>query len=123
MEDKKVVFIDNEDFYRKLYKRKLEEKGVRFLEADTGTKGWELIKSENPDLVITEVTVQGKGGFKIAKEMNEDEDLVDTPVIILTSLSQESDKEDGRKLNVADYFVKQEVNLSDVMEGIEKTLN
>lgn len=121
MEDKKVLFIDGEDFFRKLYKRKLTEKGAEFLEAQNGDKGWELIEKENPDLVITEVTFQGMDGFKILKKINEEE--LNIPVIFLTNLAQESDKKDAKELGAAGYFVKQECNLSDVMKKIEETLS
>ncbi len=122
MENKKIVFIDSNDFFRKLYKKKLKEKKVKFFEAEEGNKGWELIKKEKPDLVVSEVVMPGWDGFKIAKEMNNDEELSDVPIIILTNLTQDADRKSGEKLGVFGYFIKQQCNLSDVMDKIEEAL-
>ena len=123
MKNKKIVFIDKDDFYRKLYKRKLEEEGVELFVAKTGNEGWDIIQREDPDLVITEVMVQGKGGFKIKKEMNKDDDLSNIPFVVLTDLAQESDKEQAKEMGVDAYFVKQESEVSEVLDKIKSLLN
>lgn len=122
MENKKVLFIDNDHFFRRLYKRKLEEKGVKFLEAEDGNRGWELIINQKPDLIITELIYPGKGGFKIMKDVKENSQLPDIPVIVFTNLAQESDKENAKELGAKAYFVKNKSNLKEVLKKIEEVL-
>lgn len=119
---KKIVFIDNNDFYRRFYKRKLEEK-TDFITADNGKEGFEKIEEEKPDLVITEITLPLKGGFKIIEEMRKNPDLKDIPVVVLTDLNQESDREEGEKYGVSAYFVKSEDGSSEIVKKIYDILN
>lgn len=123
MKEKNVLFIDNDDFFKKLYKQRLKEKGIRFSEITNGDNALDVIKSNKPDLIITEVILSTGNGFNLIEKLNQDEELKDIPVIILTKLSQNSDREVAKNMGVKAYFVKSETNPSEVMEKIEETLN
>ncbi len=124
MKEKKVLIVDNDDFSRKLYKNKLEkEEGVTILESKNGIEAFEIASKEAPDLIITEVTIQGGSGFNLLKKIKEDKNLQDIPVIILTKLAQESDKRHGIELGAEDYLIKSENIFSEVIGKIKKVLD
>ncbi len=123
MNGKKVLFIDNDDFFKKLYRQRLEEKGIDFLEITNGNDVIDLVKEEKPNLIVTEIILPGKGGFNLIKKLNEDNELKNIPVVVLTKLSQNGDMEVAMDMGVDAYFVKSEANLSEVMEKIEEILN
>ncbi len=124
MKEKKVLLIDNDDFFRKLYKNKLEkEEGVTVLESKNGLEAFEIVKKEKPSLVVTEVTIQGGSGFTLLKKIKEDKELTDIPVIILTKLAQESDKKHGIELGADYYLIKSENVFSEIIEIIKKILD
>ncbi len=124
MKEKKILFVDNDDFSRKLYKNKLEkEEGLTILESKNGIEAFEIVQKEKPDLIVTEITIQGGSGFNLLKKIKEDKNLQDIPVIILTKLAQESDKRQGIELGVEDYLIKSENIFPEVIKKIKKILD
>ncbi len=122
MENKTIIFIDRDEFFRKLYKNKFEKKGMEVIQ-DKGRESLEKIKENKPDLVITDVILNGTDGFSIIEDMKEDEELSDIPVIVFTSLSQETDKKNAEELGVDAYFVKQDVQISEMMNKVTELLS
>ena len=122
MENKTIIFIDRNEFFRKLYKNKFEKKGMEVIQ-DKGRESLEKIKENKPDLVITDVILNGTDGFSIIEDMKEDEELSDIPVIVFTSLSQETDKKNAEELGVDAYFVKQDVQISEMMNKVTELLS
>jgi len=122
MENKTIIFIDRDEFFRKLYKNKFEKKGMEVIQ-DKGRESLEKIKENKPDLVITDVILNGTDGFSIIEDMKEDEELSNIPVIVFTSLSQETDKKNAEELGVDAYFVKQDVQISEMMNKVTELLS
>lgn len=122
MENKTIIFIDRNEFFRKLYKNKFEKKGMEVIQ-DKGRESLEKIKENKPDLVITDVILNGTDGFSIIEDMKEDEELSNIPVIVFTSLSQETDKKNAEELGVDAYFVKQDVQISEMMNKVTELLS
>ncbi len=121
-EIKNILMIEDDSFLRKLYRDKFTREGVRFTEATSGVEGINKIRSEMPDLIILDILLPMKGGFEILEEKNKEEKISDIPVVILSNLGQEADKEEGRRLGVENYFVKSEISFSDVVEKIKNIL-
>jgi len=121
-EKKKILMIEDDTFLRNLYRDKIEKAGFNFLEATSGAEGMNKIMSEKPDLVILDILLPMKGGFDVLEEMNDNGMIVDIPVIILSNLKQSVDIEEGRRLGARDYFIKSEVNFSDLLESIKANI-
>lgn len=119
---KKILMIEDDSFLRNLYRDKLEKEGFDFIEATSGIEGMNKIINENPDLIILDILLPMKGGFDILEEMNAMRLIEKIPVIILSSLKQESDIEEGRKLGAQDYFVKSETNFPEFLERIKEII-
>lgn len=120
MKNKKVLFVDDNKFFKKQYKEKLINKGMNFLEASTKGDAVRLIDKENPDIIITELILQESEGFKLLKEIKEKE--LNIPVVVFTKLSQETDRKNAKDLGAVGYFVKKEANIADVIKKIEEIL-
>jgi CheY-like chemotaxis protein len=54
--------------------------------------------------------------------MKENPLLAKIPVLILTNLSQESDREEAQSFGVADFLVKSEISLQDVLHRVDQLL-
>ncbi len=117
---KKILFVDKDDFYIKLYKKKLGEK-IEFISARDGEEAFKKIKEEKPDLVVTEILIPFKDGFKLIKETKKIKELSGIPFIILTTLNQEVDRKEGNRV-AEGYFVKEEDSFSQVVEKMRELL-
>lgn len=89
MSDKKKILLvdDNPDFVDAT-KLILETKGgYEVVVAYDGVEGIEATKSENPDLIVLDVMMPNKHGYKMAEELNADDKYKNIPIILLTSVA------------------------------------
>jgi CheY-like chemotaxis protein len=76
-----------------------------------------------PDLVLLDVMMPKVSGFDVLDIIRNTPETVNLKVIMLTALSQESDQERAKSLQVDDYLIKSQVVIADVIERIKRQLN
>jgi two-component system alkaline phosphatase synthesis response regulator PhoP len=119
---KKILMVEDNIFLRKLYRDKLTRAGFGFVEATNGVEGLNKAVFEKPDLIILDLILPRKNGFDVLAELKEKPDVKNTPVIILSNLSQEADIKEAMKLGAEEYLVKTEVRLSEVVDMVKKII-
>ncbi len=119
---KKILFVEDEPTLQKAVGEILTQEGFRVFSALDGEKGLELIKKENPDLVLLDLILPKKDGFEVLKEIKENEKLKDMPVIVLTNLEGIGDVEKALSLGATTYLIKANYELDDVVNKIKETL-
>ena len=119
---KKILFVEDEPTLQKAVGKILTQEGFQLLGALDGEKGLELIKKEKPDLVLLDLILPKKDGFEVLKEMKEDDELKDIPVIVLTNLEGMGDVEKALSLGATTYLVKANYELDDVVDKIKHAL-
>ena len=102
----KILVIDDDETINELVKINLELSGYKVLSALDGTTGFALAKQEKPDVIVLDVMMPEVDGFTVAKRIRECNDISDTPILMLTALSQLNDKVKGFDIGVDDYLVK-----------------
>jgi len=79
----RLLVIDDDENLRKVTGYNLESAGFSVLSAGTGQEGLELIVSEKPDVVISDVKLTDTDGLTLLKTIKENQP--DIPVIIITA--------------------------------------
>ncbi len=102
----KILVIDDDITINELIKINLELIGYNVLTALDGTTGFALAKQELPDLIILDVMMPEVDGYTVAKRIREYPPTSETPILMLTALSQLNDKVKGFDIGVDDYLVK-----------------
>ena len=102
----KILVVDDDVAINELIKVNLELAGYKVIQANDGIKGFALAKQEAPSLVILDVMMPDVDGFTVAKRIRKNEETKDTPILMLTALSQINDKVKGFNIGVDDYLVK-----------------
>lgn len=102
----KILVVDDDVAINELIKVNLELAGYKVIQANDGIKGFALAKQEAPSLVILDVMMPDDDGFTVAKRIRQNEETKDTPILMLTALSQINDKVKGFNIGVDDYLVK-----------------
>lgn len=87
---KKVVVVDDDADMRLFSTTVLEENGFSPIEAANGEEGMEVIKNENPALVILDVLMPRESGVRLYRKLKSDKNLKHIPVIILSGVAQKS---------------------------------
>ena len=102
----RILVVDDDVAINELIKVNLELAGYKVIQANDGIKGFALAKQEAPSLVILDVMMPDVDGFTVAKRIRQNEETKDTPILMLTALSQINDKVKGFNIGVDDYLVK-----------------
>ena len=89
------------------------------LKAKNGKEGVEIAKKEKPDFILMDIEMPVMDGFEALKTLKAAEATKNIPVIMLTNLGQDEDKERGKKLHAADYWVKADFTPTQVSDKIK----
>lgn len=103
---RKILVIDDDLAINELIKVNLTLAGYSVIQAFDGIKGFALAKQELPSLIILDVMMPDVDGFTVAQRIRKNPSTEDTPILMLTALSQVNDKVRGFDIGVDDYLVK-----------------
>lgn len=99
-----VLIIEDEPIFRLNYRTVIEGKGYHVIEAHTGQKGLDLMKSQNPDLVLLDLILPEVNGYEVLKKIREID--VEMPVIVFSVMSSETDMKRAYDLGANAYVIK-----------------
>ena len=102
----KILVVDDDFAINELIKVNLELCGYRVIQANDGITGFAMCKQELPSLVILDVMMPEVDGFTVAQRIRKNDSTKHIPILMLTALSQVSDKVNGFNIGVDDYLVK-----------------
>ena len=71
-----------------------------------GDTGLNKIRSLKPDLVVLDLMLPNRGGYDICFNMQQDPELKDIKVLMVTALNQAIDKEKGELVGTDAYLTK-----------------
>ncbi|OQA37178.1 MAG: Transcriptional regulatory protein SrrA [Parcubacteria group bacterium ADurb.Bin326] len=122
MSDKKikVLLVEDESMIVDMYKMRLEEEGFEVLVTDKGTEAFEIASKEKPNIILLDVILPEIDGFSVLQMIKDDSKTKNIPVMMLTNLGQESDKEKGSQLGAVEYFIKSQHTPADVLSAVKK---
>lgn len=106
MRENKILVVDDDLSINELIKVNLELSGYTVCQAYDGTVGFAVAKQELPDLIILDVMMPEVDGYTVAQRIRQNESTKDTPILMLTALSQLTDKVKGFDIGIDDYLVK-----------------
>ncbi len=102
----RVLVVDDSITTRTLERNILEVHGYDVTVAMNGSEAWDILQNDSFDLVVTDIEMPIMTGFELTERIKQDERLVETPVIIVSSLSSDAEKERGIEVGADAYIVK-----------------
>jgi len=107
MDSKKgsVLIVDDEAINIKALVHILGKSYSIFVEK-TGQGCIEAAKRLQPDLILLDVLMPAMSGFEVIEQLKEDNNTQSIPVIFVTGLTSQEDKDTGFKLGAVDYISK-----------------
>ncbi|MCP6719341.1 MAG: response regulator, partial [Patescibacteria group bacterium] len=73
-------------------------------------------------IVLLDIILPGISGLEVLKRLKKEKMYKDVPILILSNLGQQSDKEKALKLGAIDYIVKAEVNPTDILNRVRQQI-
>jgi DNA-binding response OmpR family regulator len=101
-----VLIVDDDPVVRRMLQLSFESEGFDVSTAGDGLEGLESMRASKPDVVILDIMMPKLDGMKVLDELNGDDDLRGTPVILLSAKATSLDVELGLKAGATDYVTK-----------------
>ena len=98
-----ILVVDDDDGIRSLVKKYLNENNFLVTTADSAENALEKIKIIKFDLIILDIMMPGKSGLEF---LNENKNLIDTPIILLTAKGEAKERIHGLETGADDYLPK-----------------
>jgi two-component system KDP operon response regulator KdpE len=98
-----ILVIDDEPQIRRVMRATLASQGYTVTEARSGEEALEMLRGEQPDLILLDVNLPGMGGLEVCREIRERSDV---PIVMLTVRNTEKDKVQALDAGADDYVVK-----------------
>ena len=103
----KIMIVDDEPYNVLVVRKFLQQGGYsKFVSTTESPKVLDLLRREQPDLVLLDVMMPQVSGLDILRAMKMDESLSTIPVVVLTASPEASIKTQALELGVADFLSK-----------------
>jgi DNA-binding response OmpR family regulator len=122
---KKILIVDDEVHIRALLEQTfedLEDEGVELFLARDGEEGLRFAREEKPDLMFLDIMMPKKNGYEVCQEINQDPELKDIYIIMLTAKGQAADRVRGEKVRANEYITKP-FNPDEILQKASDILN
>lgn len=119
----KILIADDDPDVRSLYIAMIGDL-YDVVVARDGIEAWKLFESERPRLVITDLNMPGINGLDLTEKIRNHDELGDTPVIILTGTTRNTDLPPGfwRIGTRANTFLEKPITGDNLVAEIRKQL-
>lgn len=99
----KILVAEDDPIMLKTISLRLKKDGHIIIATDNGRDALNLIEKENPDLIITDIMMPYSSGLEIVGKVKQTKN---TPIIILSSMGQETIVLEAFNLGADDYITK-----------------
>lgn len=120
--NKKILLVEDDEVLASVYRARLEMEGFEVEEVHDGEKALSVAINFRPNLILLDVMMPKINGFDVLDILKNTPETMNMRIIMLTALSQESDRDRAEKLGVDDYLVKSQVVIADVIERVKHHL-
>jgi DNA-binding response OmpR family regulator len=116
---KKILLVEDDDALANVYLMRLQAEGFDVRRVANGEDALAAAREYKPNLILLDAMMPKISGFDVLDILRNTTETANIKIIMLTALSQESDKERAQGLGVDDYLVKSQVVISDVVDRIK----
>jgi two-component system cell cycle response regulator DivK len=102
----KILLVEDNEMNRDMLSRRLLRNGFEVIMAENGQEGVELAASENPDLILMDMSLPVLDGWTATQKLKADPSTARIPVIALTAHAMESDREKALAAGCDDFDTK-----------------
>jgi two-component system phosphate regulon response regulator PhoB len=127
---KKVLVVDDELDMRTFITTLLETSGFKPIAAKDGMEGLEAARSKKPAVIIMDVMMPNLSGISMYRDLKNDPELKDIPVIMLSALSKKTffhsqkvlDEYKAEKIPEPAGYIEKPAEPDELLEAIQNCL-
>ena len=102
----KILVVEDNEMNRDMVGRRLERRGYQVVVAVDGQEGVDMAHSENPDLILMDMSLPVLNGWEATRQLKQDTETNGIPIIALTAHAMASDRESAMEAGCDDYDTK-----------------
>lgn len=116
---KTILLVEDDDRLASVYETRLQAEGFTTKRVANGEDALAMAIQVKPDLILLDVMMPKVSGFDVLDILRNTQETKDVKIIMLTALSQDSDKQRAQSLGVNDYLIKSQVVIAEVVDRIK----
>ena len=101
-----VLTVDDSRTMRDMLRVALVEAGFRVVQAEDGLHGLDVLRQEQPQVVITDINMPRMDGFGFIEAVRQDKEHRAVPILVLTTESDAEKKMRARRAGATGWIVK-----------------
>jgi CheY-like chemotaxis protein len=117
----KILLVEDNEMNRDMLTRRLQRKGYEVVTAHDGEQGHSLAFSENPDIILMDISLPVMDGWEITRLLKANEATRHIPIIALTAHALVTDRAKAFEVGFDDYDTKP-VEFARLSEKIDNLL-
>ena len=102
----KILLVEDNELNRDMLTRRLVRKEFTVICAENGQDGIDFAQSENPDIILMDLSLPVVDGWTVAKILKADTITRSIPIIALTAHAMKGDREKALKSGCDEYDTK-----------------
>ena len=122
MPEKKIVVVDDVPSMIRILLLTFVQLGYQTLKAMDGFEGVQVIREEEPDLVVVDVMMPGKDGYALCQEIRADTSLSRQPYIIMLTARGMASERKRAQASGADEFMTKPFSPSQLAQHVRQIL-
>ncbi len=116
-----VLVVDDDHANIKLLSGALTQSGYTFIAVDNGYEALEVLNTHKVDCMLIDYMISGMSGYELCKQVRQYHDILELPIIVLTSIMEYSDLRVSLDSGANDYLLKPIV-IEDLLVRIQSLL-
>jgi two-component system cell cycle response regulator DivK len=106
MRDATVLYVEDNEYNRKIVRQLLTRTSYRLREAADGEAALGMVRKERPDLILMDVQLPKMSGLEVTRALRDDPATADVPIIVVTSFALSGDEQRAMAAGASAYIAK-----------------
>lgn len=116
---KNILVVEDDKFLGQLISKRMGEDKLNFRLATSGEAALEEVGKDKPDMVVLDLLLPGMNGYEVLEALKKDDNTKDIPVLVLSNLGQQSEKDRAFELGADGFMVKADADLDEILKVIQ----
>ncbi len=117
---RKVLWIEDDKLLGMILVKKFEAYGHIIFKAENGNEAFNFLEKDIPDVILLDILLPDIDGFNLLQKIKMNEKYRHIPVLILSNVSKQSDREKAKALGASNYLVKAVVSLDEIIREVDR---
>ncbi|MCX6756715.1 MAG: response regulator [Candidatus Nomurabacteria bacterium] len=117
--NKKIMIVEDNELISKVYQTKFIKEGFEIFLARDGEEAVKKITTEKPDMILLDLMIPKKDGFGVLEDIKKIPVLAKIPVIVLSNLGQQKDKDRALELGANEYLIKVDSSIQEIVDKVK----